>query len=156
MGYDIPLHGLDSMDDEPDRIPLPYAVLSDMADECHAVAVEHGWWGDLDMGGKPQTDGRNFGEILALIHSEVSEALEAYRSGQPINEMQYEHHDGLGCVEKGCKAPKKPSGVPSEMADILIRVFDACGAYGIDIGAAVAEKVEYNRSRPYRHGGKLA
>lgn len=50
----------------------------------------------------------------------------------------------------------EPGGVPSELADILIRVFDTCGAWGVDIGAATKAKMEFNSMRPYRHGGKKA
>ena len=46
------------------------------------------------------------------------------------------------------------SGETGECADIIIRVFDASGKYGIDIGKAILQKHEYNKSRPYRHGGK--
>jgi NTP pyrophosphatase (non-canonical NTP hydrolase) len=46
-------------------------------------------------------------------------------------------------------------GIPSELADIIIRVMDIGGLYGIDIDKAVKEKLQYNESRPYRHGGKV-
>lgn len=50
----------------------------------------------------------------------------------------------------------KPIGIPSELADIIIRVGDIAGYYGIDLEAAVVEKMTYNETRGYRHGGKLA
>ncbi len=50
----------------------------------------------------------------------------------------------------------KPEGLPSEMADILIRACDSAGALGIDLEAALRAKIAFNRSRPYRHGGKAA
>lgn len=67
--------------------------------------------------------------ILALIHSEVSEALEAFR-----------HDDKVGFEE--------------ELADVLIRVLDCAGGLGRDIDAAVRAKLKKNRHRGYRHGGK--
>jgi NTP pyrophosphatase (non-canonical NTP hydrolase) len=50
----------------------------------------------------------------------------------------------------------KPEGIPSELADVIIRVLDMCGALGIDIAAALADKMAFNETRPYRHGGKLS
>lgn len=48
----------------------------------------------------------------------------------------------------------KPEGIPIELADVIIRILDYCGYAGIDIEAAIRQKHEYNKSRPYRHGGK--
>lgn len=48
----------------------------------------------------------------------------------------------------------KPEGIPIELADAIIRILDYCGYAGIDIDAAISQKHEYNKSRPYRHGGK--
>jgi len=48
----------------------------------------------------------------------------------------------------------KPEGIPSELADIIIRVLDICGFHGIDIAHALADKMAYNETRQYRHGGK--
>lgn len=78
---------------------------------------------------------------LALIHSEVSEALEAAREGRFIL-----YHDDNG----------KPEGMVTELADTVIRIMDTCEAMGLDLERAIAEKVDYNESRPAMHGGKLA
>ena len=48
----------------------------------------------------------------------------------------------------------KPEGIPIELADAIIRIFDYCGYAGIDIDAAITQKHEFNKTRPYRHGGK--
>lgn len=48
----------------------------------------------------------------------------------------------------------KPEGIPSEFADLILRVLDTCGAEGIDIAGAIADKMAYNATRPYRHGGR--
>lgn len=84
---------------------------------------------------------RSFPEDVALIHSEASEALEAYRDG---------HEPGEEAHEPG----GKPVGIPSELADIVIRVLDLCHRHKIDIDRVVREKIAYNSTRGHRHGGK--
>ena len=101
-------------------------------EEVHKNAVNHGWYD----GGK-----KNFGELLMLIVTEVAEVMEEYRKGKGFKETYTD--------EKG-----KMCGIPSELADIVIRVMDLCGYYGIDLEQAIKEKHEYNKTRPYKHGGK--
>lgn len=66
---------------------------------------------------------------LALIHSEISEALEAYRANNYANFAE-------------------------EMADTLIRILDCTAGLGIDMDTEVSQKLEKNKTRGYRHGGK--
>jgi NTP pyrophosphatase (non-canonical NTP hydrolase) len=108
--------------------------MKELIAEIHADAVEHGWWDDP----------RQFPEVVALIHSELSEALEEWREGKP--EHIYYNPNNL----------KKPEGVVVELADAVIRIMDYCGAQGLDLEEAIRLKVEYNKTRPYRHGGKRA
>lgn len=147
------------LDCDGDRMSEVQGILGRLAEEIHATAIEHGWWGDLTdyVGREVESTAlpveRNFGEVIALIHSEASEALEAYRDGMPINRNKYECPK-CGLNESGVPHTMvlKPVGVPSEMADIIIRVLDACAAYGIDIDQAVREKMTYNKTRPFKHG----
>jgi NTP pyrophosphatase (non-canonical NTP hydrolase) len=118
---------------------LELASLNGLRDLCFRIAVSKGWH-DKHHKDDPQT----FPTLLCLVHSEVSEALEDYRKNAMPTQLW-----------KSCTGDKKPSGIPSELADIIIRVMDLCGLYGIDIDKAVKEKLQYNESRPYRHGGKV-
>lgn len=118
----------------PHRDPKKSKGLNKLRDKCFNVAASKGWHdSEVDV---------DFGTRIALIHSELSEALEEYRDGCDYNEVYYK--DGK----------EKPEGIPVELADILIRILDLCGKYDIDIQKAVKIKMKYNKTRPYRHGGK--
>lgn len=91
------------------------------------IAVSKGWWkGD-----------RNNGEIIALMHSELSEALEGLRHGNPASE----HIPAFSAVEE-------------EFADVVIRIMDVALARGWKVADAIVAKIEFNRGREYMHGGK--
>ena len=109
--------------------------LTQLTAAIHGNAKARGWH---DEG--PKTD--RFPTLLCLVHSEVSEALEDYRTG-------------CGMTDTSSTSRGKPCGIPSELADIIIRVLDICGLYGIDIESAVRAKMAYNATRPHRHGGKV-
>lgn len=97
----------------------------------HKTAVDKGW----------HDEPRTFGDVVALIHSEASEALEAFRDGGDAT-----------CV--WTRADGKPEGVASEFADVIIRILDASEAMGISTVNELFAKIAYNQTRPWRHGGK--
>lgn len=103
--------------------------INEWAQDIHKNAVEHGWWEEK----------RGFGEIVALCHSELSEALEADRAGDPV----------IYINDKG-----KPDGTAVEMIDCIIRILDWCGHANIDVEEVMSIKHEYNKTRPYKHGKK--
>lgn len=117
--------------------------LNELAAEAHKTAVAHGWW---------EADDVNFGMLLALIHSEVSEVLEDFRRGRSMTKISYLVDYNLDDLTKTAK----PEGIPIEFADIIIRVLDLCAGFKIDIDEAVNLKMEYNKGRPYKHGNLLA
>jgi NTP pyrophosphatase (non-canonical NTP hydrolase) len=105
--------------------------LKGIADMCHQISKDHGFWDDPVW---------NFGEKIALVHSELSEALEKRRKtvGKGLRDAPDEH-----CPEHG--------GIAVELADAVIRIFDLCGKMEIDVEAAILAKMRCNESRPYRH-----
>jgi NTP pyrophosphatase (non-canonical NTP hydrolase) len=99
-----------------------------LTDVCHNQAYSMGWWHDLKTGADMRGQ-RNVGEAIALMHSELSEALEAHRKDKMDDHLPHR------------------KGLEVELADALIRVFDFAGGYNLDLGGAVAEKLAYNKQR---------
>lgn len=122
-------------------------TINELVQEAHANAVAKGWW----------EEERTFGELIALCHSELSEALEDFRAGRKPDQMWYELKGAIGALSANEQVTPewKPCGIPSELADVVIRIFDMCGRYGIDLEMAIEEKMAYNATRPIRHGGKV-
>lgn len=148
-------------------------MLNELGQRFHEDAKAKGFW-DKE---------RNPAEVLMLIVSKAAEALEEIRAGHGLNEAMttwhstpYSHHlrgevtmTSQGSFfhygtphqrqvtdedYKNAGFLAKPEGVPSEMADIIIRTLEACAAWGIDIEEALWLKVEYNRQRGHMNGGK--
>lgn len=87
-------------------------------------------------------------EKIALMHTELSEMLEEYRKGKGPTEIYYPN------LHPAQEAEGKPEGIPIEAADLAIRLFHFCAKLGIDLEAAIELKLNYNATRPHRHGGK--
>lgn len=104
--------------------------LSDLQDEAWQISQDKGF----------HDEDKSFGDFISLIHTELSEALEAYRDG----------FDPGFIVHVG----GKPEGVDIELADVVIRVADMAEELGIDLETAIKVKLAYNRTREHKHGGK--
>lgn len=100
--------------------------LNKLAEEIHQGNRERGFWDEP----------RNVGEMIALVHSELSEGLEAHR-GDVMDD----------------KLPQF-QGLTVELADAVIRILDMAAGLGLDIGAALAAKLQYNSTRGHKHGKK--
>ena len=98
-----------------------------IAEKIHDIAKEHGFWCD-----EPTS---NFGLKIALIHSELSEALDAHRNGTHFSETIPNHLD-----------------VTEELADAIIRIFDLAEHEGYDLCEAIISKIDFNETRPFKHG----
>lgn len=103
-----------------------YKQINELAKEIYSDNAKKGFWDDP----------RSNAELIALMHSELSEALEADRKGLMDDKLPHR------------------LGLEVELADCIIRILDACGAASMDIGGAIEEKLVYNRNRPYKHGKK--
>lgn len=102
--------------------------MEDLAREIYRINVDNGW--DVTIPEDWGSEHDKLGAKMALIHSEVSEALEAIREGDRDN-------------------------FEEELADVIIRVLDVAYGLGVNISTRIHDKIEINKSRGYRHGGKM-
>lgn len=124
------------MDDKEEKIGIftkeQYEVIRKAVDvivqATHDAAFTAGWWVKPD-GTDTRDNPLAFSNKLCLIHSEISEAMEGDRKGLMDDHL-----------------PHRPMR-EVELADALIRIGDLAGAYGLDLGGAVAEKMQYNATR---------
>lgn len=103
-----------------------YLGLEKAQELAHRTATDAGWYLNPKTG---QPINRNFGEVVALMHSELSEALEADR--KCLKDDKLPHRDGREV----------------EFADCIIRILDTAAALGLDVAGALIEKNRYNQRR---------
>lgn len=142
-------------------------MINELCKKAYDMAVSKGWYDEP----------RSALERQMLMVSEIAEACECARSGEPPLhygilesppnfESEYARYHRLQMEKHGkntyLTAPfeainrVKPEGELVELADAMIRIFDYCGSKGWDLEEAIRLKMEYNATRPYRHGNKLA
>jgi NTP pyrophosphatase (non-canonical NTP hydrolase) len=139
-------------------------TIQQLVDDSFSTATEKGWHDPKDP--------RTVGDLIALMHSELSEALEDHRDGRSPTEGYYEvtekhtsidgsvtttttqKYKNKADIGANLMAKAKPAGIAIELADCVIRIADFCGKYGIDLAGAINAKAEYNKTRPIKHGGK--
>lgn len=118
--------------------------LNALAQRINETAHEHGFY---------PPEGRKFAEAIALMHSELSEALEEDRALMPLAYVNERHRCEHGVSVLPCwDARCKPEGAAVELADALIRILDTMHEMGADIDRIVDWKMRYNAGRPYKHG----
>lgn len=101
-------------------------LINKFCQDIHEVHVKAGWWSDLTTGERVT---RNMGELLCLVHSEISEAMEGHRKGLQDDKLPHRKM------------------IEVELADAVIRIMDIAGAHGMDLGGAIVEKLIYNAGR---------
>lgn len=105
------------------------AAVGFIADICHGVASECGWWNDPKTG-ESLKGKRNVGEMLCLVHSEISEAMEGHRKNLQDDKLPHRKM------------------IEVELADAMIRILDLAGGLNLDLAGALAEKLAFNTQRP--------
>ena len=119
-------------------------TFNEWAKAIHELAIEKGWWDEP----------REFGTVVALCHSELSEALEEYRNDRPM--LYVENVLGSERLTDPAffRQYEKPEGIAVELVDCMIRILDYLGKEKVDVDQVLRLKYNYNRLRPHRHGGK--
>ena len=122
-------------------------TIKQLCEQAHRNAIEHGFYNDdID-------EHLLFARNIALIHSEVSEALEADRKGLRANMEAFDKHKEILSADENFTKYIKDS-VEDELADAVIRIFDYCGHARIDLERHIIEKMRYNALRPFKHNKK--
>lgn len=130
------------------------SALTRLQSHVGQVNRDHGFREYSDALDDPAALVRSQANAMMLIVGEVAEAHEELRKGHAADETYYPTRGNPDSPFEKSPAfgPFKPEGVPSEIADVVIRCLDFADNYGFDLGAIVAEKIAYNETRPYKHG----
>lgn len=115
---------------------IPTTNFNKIAKFCYQEAKDKGWHESSE---KP-----DLSKYLMNMHGEISELWEAFRKNK-LNEL----------CDKSDKMEEPLSCFEEEIADILIRTFDLAAAFNLDLDKCFRSKIQYNRKREHRHGGKL-
>lgn len=109
--------------------PQDIKTLTGLLREAHERAVTSGWWGEYNENADPVFRRYWVAAKIALVHSEVSESLEAFRKDAMDDHLPHR------------------KGIEVEFADAIIRMFDLAGGLGLDLEGAIVEKMAYNSQR---------
>jgi hypothetical protein len=121
------------------NMPRDVETLTSLLREIRELNIDKGWRNKFGSTSSAPDDGPWFAAYIALAHSELSEALDAYRDKD----------------WSSTRADGKPIGVGPELADSLIRLLDMIDIWGIDIRHELARVLDYGWTRPYQHGGRV-
>lgn len=133
------------------------SALEEFQEVTYAINTANGWYEDIEK--------RTMGDDCMLLVTEASELFEEHRNGHGPTEIYFTHDkkcpntpgqvmaDWEVQVSECCIA--KPEGIPTEAADLLIRLLDFCKRRGINLAEETKAKLDYNLTRGYRHGGKV-
>jgi NTP pyrophosphatase (non-canonical NTP hydrolase) len=108
--------------------------MKELIQQVHQANVKAGWWTDINTGKSLVSEAgeqpkRNVPEMLCLIHSEISEAMEGHRKNLMDDKLPHR------------------SMLEVELADAVIRICDMAGGLGLDLDGAIREKLEFNAQR---------
>ena len=116
--------------------------LKELQTRCHELAIEKGFW--IPTGCPGEVRHRNISELLMLIVSELGEACEALRN----DNRQEKKCSSCGSTD----VVWKKDSFEDEICDTVIRILDMCEALHIDLEWQIENKLNYNKTRPTKHG----